>query len=206
MKWLHGTNIDIKLFIQKTVLLNILCMKKLPLFLYLLVVFALISFQCQSNTKPKKTSLTAASAGKTNKKMDTAIINKSEEEWKKVLTDEEYNVLREAGTERAFTGKYTDLKADGNYYCKACGNLLFTSETKYHSGCGWPAFYDIAGNTSVETRIDNSYGMSRIEVICKKCHSHLGHVFEDGPRDKTGLRYCINSISLDFKEDSTKVK
>lgn len=181
-------------------------MKKLPLFLYFLVVFALISFQCQSNTKPKKTSLTTVPTVKTTEKMDTAIINKSEEEWRKVLTDEEYNVLREAGTERAFTGKYTDLKADGNYYCKACGNLLFTSETKYHSGCGWPAFYDIAGNTSVETRVDNSYGMSRIEVICKKCHSHLGHVFEDGPRDKTGLRYCINSISLDFKEDSTKVK
>ena len=181
-------------------------MKKLPLFLYLLISFALISFKCQSNAKPKRTNLTTVSTVKTSIKMDTATINRSEEEWRKVLTDEEYNVLREAGTERPFTGKYTDLKDDGNYYCKACGNLLFTSETKYHSGCGWPAFYDNAGNTSVETRIDNSYGMSRIEVICKKCHSHLGHVFEDGPQDKTGLRYCINSISLDFKEDSTKTK
>jgi methionine-R-sulfoxide reductase len=137
--------------------------------------------------------------------MQNSEINKTEAEWKKVLTDEEYQVLREAGTERPFTGKYTDLKADGNYYCKACGNLLFTSDTKFHSGCGWPAFYDNAGNTAVETRMDNSFGMARVEVLCKKCHSHLGHVFEDGPTDKTGLRYCINSISLDFKSDSNTI-
>ena len=137
--------------------------------------------------------------------MQNSEINKTEAEWKKVLTDEEYQVLREAGTERPFTGKYTDLKADGNYYCKACGNLLFTSDTKFHSGCGWPAFYDNAGNTAVETRMANSFGMARVEVLCKKCHSHLGHVFEDGPTDKTGLRYCINSISLDFKSDSNTI-
>jgi peptide-methionine (R)-S-oxide reductase len=132
--------------------------------------------------------------------MDNATVNRSEEEWKNILTDEEYRVLREAGTERPFTGKYTDHDAEGNYYCKACGNLLFTSETKYHSGCGWPAFYDKAGNSAVETRVDHSHGMTRIEVLCKNCHSHLGHIFEDGPRDKTGMRYCINSVSLDFKE------
>ena len=179
-------------------------MKKLNLILCVLMSISLISCKSQTN----QTGLTKIISSTTKKQtaMNTSTVNKTEEEWKKVLTDEEYNVLREAGTERPFIGKYTDLKADGNYYCKACGNLLFTSETKYHSGCGWPAFYDNAGNTSVETRIDNNYGMSRIEVLCKKCHSHLGHVFEDGPRDKTGLRYCINSISLDFKEDSTKVK
>lgn len=133
--------------------------------------------------------------------MDDPKIQKTEAEWKQVLTDEEYHVLREAGTERPFTGKYTDFDGQGNYFCKACGNLLFTSETKYHSGCGWPAFFDKAGNSSVETRLDTSYGMVRIEVLCKQCHSHLGHVFEDGPRDKTGLRYCINSLSIDFKQE-----
>lgn len=179
-------------------------MKKINLIWFVLLSCSLLSSKCQSS---RKGTTSAHSITNNNKNtMDTASINKSEEEWRKVLTDEEYHVLREAGTERPYTGKYTDLKADGNYYCKACGNLLFTSETKYHSGCGWPAFYDKAGNTAVETRIDNSYGMSRIEVLCKKCHSHLGHVFEDGPSDKTGLRYCINSISLDFKEDSTKLK
>ena len=125
--------------------------------------------------------------------------NRPEAEWKKMLTDEEFHVLREAGTERPFTGKYTDTDESGNYACKACGNLLFTSETKYHSGCGWPAFYDNAGNSAVETRLDYSHGMTRIEVVCKQCSSHLGHVFEDGPRDKTGLRYCINSICLNFE-------
>lgn len=169
-----------------------------PLKTILLITFTftiLVYSNCQTNLKTKKTTT-----------MQSPEINKSEAEWKKVLSDDEYHVLREAGTERAYTGKYTDLKADGNYYCKACGNLLFTSETKYHSGCGWPAFYDKAGNTAVETKMDYSHGMTRIEVICKKCHSHLGHVFEDGPTDKTGLRYCINSISLDFKEDSAKAK
>jgi peptide-methionine (R)-S-oxide reductase len=136
--------------------------------------------------------------------MEKEAIEKTEEEWKKVLTDEEYHVLREAGTERPFTGKYTDSDRKGNYYCKACGNLLFTSDTKYHSGCGWPAFYDKAGGSAVETRVDYSHGMSRIEVLCKKCHSHLGHVFDDGPRDKTGIRYCINSVSLDFKDEDKK--
>ncbi|HUM52093.1 MAG TPA: peptide-methionine (R)-S-oxide reductase MsrB [Chitinophagales bacterium] len=188
-------------------------MKKLQLNLVLLAMICstLLSFKCQSSKNSSTTAtnkILSPSKFEKNKQnnMDTTKIVKTDEEWKKILTDEEYNVLREAGTERPFTGKYTDMKADGNYYCKACGNLLFTSETKYHSGCGWPAFYDNAGNSAVEMRSDNSYGMQRIEVLCKKCGSHLGHIFEDGPKDKTGLRYCINSISLDFKEDSTKTK
>ncbi len=179
-------------------------MKKNNLILFLLISFGLTSSKCQTNKTVSNKNNLEETKKKTN--MDISTVNKTEEEWKKILTDEEYNVLREAGTERAYTGKYTDIKADGNYYCKACDNLLFTSETKYHSGCGWPAFYDIAGNSAVETREDNSHGMSRIEVLCKKCHSHLGHIFDDGPIDKTGMRYCINSISLNFKEDSTKVK
>lgn len=184
--------------------------KKIQINLMLLTVLCctlLLSFKCQ-NSKTITSTAPKQANQKTKKvtKMDTTKIVKTEEEWKKILTDEEYNVLREAGTERPFTGKYTDYKGDGNYYCKACGNLLFTSETKYHSGCGWPAFYDNAGNSAVEMRVDNSYGMERIEVLCKRCGSHLGHIFDDGPKDKTGMRYCINSISLDFKQDSTKTK
>jgi peptide-methionine (R)-S-oxide reductase len=180
-------------------------MNKLNLTLFLLISCVLLGSKCQNKTIPQQSN-PSISTTKNNSIMDTNEVIKTNEEWKSILTDEEYHVLREAGTDRAFTGKYTDHTEDGNYYCKACGNLLFTSETKYHSGCGWPAFYDKAGNSAVETRIDNSYGMSRIEVICKKCKSHLGHVFEDGPRDKTGLRYCINSTSLDFATDSTKTK
>lgn len=158
----------------------------------------LLSSKCQTI---KKTLVSTANPLINKTAMSEASIKKTEEEWKKVLTDEEYYVLRQAGTERPFTGKYTDLKAYGNYYCKACGNLLFTSNTKFHSGCGWPSFYDNAGNSAVETRMDNSHGMTRIEVLCKKCHSHLGHVFNDGPMDKTGLRYCINSVCLNFETE-----
>lgn len=180
-------------------------MEKLNLVLFSFIYCLLLSSKCQNKHLQKKDTTTIQTSY-TKKNMDTTEIIKTDEEWKKILTDEEYHVLREAGTDRAFTGKYTDYTEDGNYYCKACGNLLFTSDTKYHSGCGWPAFYDNAGNTAVETRIDNSFGMTRIEVICKKCKSHLGHVFDDGPRDKTGLRYCINSTSLDFTKDSLQTK
>lgn len=179
----------------------------LNLSLWISLSCVLLSFKCQNSKEPTNSAAQkTASITKKEINMDSSKVIKTEEEWKKILSDEEYNVLREAGTERPFTGKYTDMKADGNYYCKACGNLLFTSETKYHSGCGWPAFYDNAGNSAVEMRTDNSYGMERIEVLCKKCHSHLGHIFDDGPKDKTGMRYCINSISMDFKADSTKEK
>ena len=179
-------------------------MKRLNLILLLIISCVLLSSKCQSNKIQQQKKLTTTF--KNENAMETNEVIKTEEEWKRILTDQEYYVLREAGTDRAFTGKYTDHKEDGNYYCKACGNLLFTSETKYHSGCGWPAFYDNAGNSAVEMHIDNSFGMSRIEVVCKKCKSHLGHVFKDGPRDKTGLRYCINSTSIDFTGDSTKTK
>ena len=178
-------------------------------FIFLCTISCNLFFvKCKSNhnNETKNTIIQTSPTSKNTTNMDTTKVIKTEEEWKSILTDEEYHVLREAGTDRAFTGKYTDYNGDGNYYCKACGNLLFTSETKYHSGCGWPAFYDNAGNSAVEVRVDNKFGMSRIEVLCKKCNSHLGHVFEDGPRDKTGLRYCINSTSIDFSDDSTKVK
>ena len=128
-----------------------------------------------------------------------AKLDKSEDEWRAELAPEEYHVLREKGTERAFTGKYWDLKDDGMYLCAACGEPLFSSETKYDSGSGWPSFYQPADSDSVNELADHSHGMVRTEVVCKKCESHLGHVFPDGPKE-TGLRYCINSASLDFKK------
>lgn len=126
-------------------------------------------------------------------------ITKTNEEWKKDLTAEQYRVLREAGTEPAFTGEYTDFTDEGVYKCAACGNQLFSSDNKFHSGCGWPSFDDIENSDAVETQVDTSHGMNRTEVICARCGGHLGHVFPDGPRDTTGLRYCINSVVLDFK-------
>jgi len=124
---------------------------------------------------------------------------KTDKEWAKKLTPEQYKVLRQCGTETPFTGKYYHMKEDGNYYCAACGALLFTSDTKYDSGSGWPSFYAPADNKNIIEVKDTSFGMVRTEIKCAHCGSHLGHLFPDGPRP-TGMRYCVNSVSLDFKK------
>ncbi|GAB2640899.1 peptide-methionine (R)-S-oxide reductase MsrB [Nocardioides ginkgobilobae] len=126
-------------------------------------------------------------------------VAKTDAEWREQLSPLEYAVLREAGTERAFVGKLTDTETEGVYRCKACDAELFRSETKFHSGCGWPSFYQSLPDT-VEEREDNSHGMRRVEVLCKSCGSHLGHVFPDGYGTPTGDRYCINSVSLTLED------
>jgi methionine-R-sulfoxide reductase len=126
-------------------------------------------------------------------------LQRTEAEWRKLLTPEQYRVLREAGTERAYTGKYWNAKEPGVYRCAACGEILFKSDDKFDSGCGWPSFSEIAALGKVIQRDDDSLGMRRTEVLCANCGSHLGHVFDDGPAP-TGLRYCINSVSIDLAE------
>lgn len=129
-------------------------------------------------------------------------IRKTDEEWRSELTPEQYDVLRKKGTEAPFTGAYWDETGKGMYKCAACGQPLFMSETKYDAGCGWPSFTDPVDPGVVDTEMDASYGMVRTEVLCSKCGGHLGHVFDDGP-GKSGTRYCMNSVSLEFhpKED-----
>jgi peptide-methionine (R)-S-oxide reductase len=126
-------------------------------------------------------------------------IEKSEADWKKELTPDQYRIMREKGTERAFTGAYVDNHDKGMYRCAACHEPLFDSDTKYDSGSGWPSFFQPLAANAVETEEDRTHGMRRTEVMCRKCGAHLGHVFEDGPKP-TGLRYCINSASLDFEK------
>lgn len=123
----------------------------------------------------------------------------SDNEWKEKLTPEQYRVLREKGTERPFTGKYDKFFEDGEYMCAGCGEKLFTSNSKYNSGCGWPAFDAPVSKEKIEYVKDTTHGMTRVEILCANCGGHLGHVFNDGPVQTTGTRYCVNSASLEFK-------
>lgn len=134
---------------------------------------------------------------------NTGKVVKTDEEWKKELTADEYAVLREKATERPYTGEYDQFWDSGTYVCKACGNELFYSATKFDAGCGWPSFFKTIDSSKINTIPDYSLGMKRIEVVCARCGGHLGHVFDDGP-DTTGLRYCINSLSLGFKKAQDK--
>jgi len=137
---------------------------------------------------------------------DSSLVNRTNEEWQKLLPADLYYVARQKGTERPFTSKYEHSSEVGTYYCAVCGNPLFRSDTKFESGCGWPSFYEPVSKNSIIYLKDNSFGMERTEVECGNCKSHLGHVFEDGP-PPTGLRYCINGVVLDFKKaDEAKKK
>jgi len=172
-------------------------------FYSLFILFTIAVQGCYSqNTSSKKNTAMDTSNQKKNpvySNTDTSKVVMSDDEWKKMLSPEVYYVARQKGTERPFTSKYETSHEVGTYYCAVCGNALFKSDTKFESGCGWPSFYEPVSKTSIIYAPDNSYGMQRTEVMCGRCKSHLGHVFEDGP-PPTGLRYCINGVVLDFKK------
>lgn len=171
-------------------------------FLAFLMLLAFTMQAClQSNTSPASHQADNQAAWFVNELGDTiSYVSKSDAEWKAVLDAQSYHVLRGKGTERAFTGEYNDNKRSGIYYCKGCGLSLFSSDTKFDSGTGWPSFHAPIDDTHVAEEEDRAFGMRRVEIICRRCGGHLGHVFDDGPKP-TGLRYCMNSVSLDFKSE-----
>jgi peptide-methionine (R)-S-oxide reductase len=160
-----------------------------------ILMLAVLFQQCYSQSGKSKN----ITMDKNQTNPDTSLVNRTDEEWQKLLPADVYYVARQKGTERRFTSKFENSKEIGTYYCAVCGNPLFKSDTKFESGCGWPSFYEPVSKTSIIYLKDNSFGMERTEVECGRCKSHLGHVFEDGP-PPTGLRYCINGVVLDFKK------
>lgn len=166
----------------------------------IMLLLALSMQACSYSQNPKNKKM--ESSNKNNpvySNTDSSKVNISEEEWQKILPKDVYYIARQKGTERPWTSPYETLKDKGTYYCAACGNALFVSDTKFESGCGWPSFYQPISKSSIIYQPDNTHGMSRTEVMCGRCKSHLGHVFDDGP-PPTGLRYCINGVVLDFKK------
>jgi peptide-methionine (R)-S-oxide reductase len=170
----------------------------------ILMVFCLMTYGCYSDTN----SNTGMSQDTTQKQhsnpyyshTDTGKLRVSDEEWKKVLSPDVYYISRQKGTERAFTGKYWDFEGKGTYFCAACGNPLFKSDSKFASSCGWPSYYETLRPNSVNYIPDHTYGMDRIEVTCGRCDGHLGHIFDDGP-PPTYKRFCMNSLVLDFEPE-----
>jgi len=171
--------------------------------LALLFIFAICNMQCSysQSSQPKQTKHMDSNKDKpvVYSRTDTGKVKLSDEEWKKVLDAERFYIARMKGTERPWTSKFEKFDEKGTYYCAACGNALFRSDTKFESGCGWPSFYEPISKTSIIYLEDKSHGMTRTEVQCGRCEAHLGHVFEDGP-PPTGLRYCINGVILDFEK------
>lgn len=161
--------------------------------LFLSLLLALNACQAQEKTTSTSTTTTV----NTNDSLQT--VRLTDEEWQKRLKPEEFRVLRQHGTERPYTGEYDQHWEAGTYVCKGCGAELFTSDTKFDAGCGWPSFYEGIDKSKIKEVLDKSFGMTRVEVRCARCDGHLGHVFNDGP-NPTGLRYCINSVSLGFQK------
>jgi peptide-methionine (R)-S-oxide reductase len=172
------------------------------LYKFLIVSILFCFSSCAEGAITAKTSVTDSSmnhlVGYGSDSTGFVKIKKTEQEWKELLSDESYHVTRESGTERAFTGKYWNVYRNGTYHCICCDLALFSSETKFKSGTGWPSFYAPINSDNVGEILDNTHGWNRVEVICNRCDAHLGHVFEDGPKP-TGLRYCLNSAALNLR-------